>query len=235
MRKVVPNLDEVKLNSKNIRKLTDILGKKLPKMAEVIPAAELGGILNSTLAEAERKKREKSIAMRNAIFDIYVRGKEPVPRSVPYKKRVEMIKELLLHLPKRQFHLPRMETTPEGAKQMWEEIKAGKNPRTREGMVAWINNKPHKAKLQEESDVHITDIFPQIKGDTSLAGGFRYALKSGGDPVGKVGTGFSADVRKQMMLTPEDFIGRVARIQAQEQFPSGAYRAPAFLALHEDY
>jgi len=60
-------------------------------------------------------------------------------------------------------------------------------------------------------------------------------LKPGGDPVGKVGTGFSSEVRKQMMESPDDFIGRVARIRAQEQFPSGAYRAPAFLALHEDY
>jgi len=212
------------------------LERPAEKRGGAIPAAELGGILNATLQEAQRKKREKNIAMRNAIFDIYVKGRDPVARSVPYKERVEMIKEVLRHLPQKQFHLPRMATTPEEQKKLWEDIKAGRNQRTHEGVVFWdAKGKPHKTKLLTESDVHITDIFPQVKGDTSLAGGFRYALKPGGDPVGKVGTGFSSEVRKQMMESPDDFIGRVARIRAQEQFPSGAYRAPAFLALHEDY
>jgi hypothetical protein len=37
-----------------------------------------------------------------------------------------------------------------------------------------------------------------------------------------------------MLRDPGSFIGRTARIRAQEQFPGGAYRAPSFLALHED-
>jgi hypothetical protein len=38
-----------------------------------------------------------------------------------------------------------------------------------------------------------------------------------------------------MWNDPEAFVGRVARIHSQEQFPSGAWRAPALIALHEDY
>jgi hypothetical protein len=38
-----------------------------------------------------------------------------------------------------------------------------------------------------------------------------------------------------MLEHPEEFVGRIARIRAQEQFPSGAYRAPGLLAMHEDY
>jgi 2'-5' RNA ligase len=37
-----------------------------------------------------------------------------------------------------------------------------------------------------------------------------------------------------MWQNPNEWVGRTARIRAQEQFPSGAYRAPAFLARHED-
>ena len=67
------------------------------------------------------------------------------------------------------------------------------------------------------------------------AGGFSYSLKPGEESVGEVGSGFTQSTRGQMLQSPEDFIGRIARIRAQEQFPSGAYRAPSFLALHEDY
>jgi len=38
-----------------------------------------------------------------------------------------------------------------------------------------------------------------------------------------------------MLEAPNEYVGRVARIKSQEQFPSGAHRAPSFLSLHEDY
>jgi hypothetical protein len=67
------------------------------------------------------------------------------------------------------------------------------------------------------------------------AGGFDYALPEAPDKVvGRVGTGFTDDLRQQMWQSPGDFVGRTARIHAQQQFPSGAYRAPALLGLHED-
>jgi len=91
-------------------------------------------------------------------------------------------------------------------------------------------------KLYEEHDVHVKDIFPGKKSLEGVgAGGFSYSLKPGEESVGEVGSGFTQSTREQMLQSPEDFIGRTARIRAQEQFPSGAYRAPSFLALHEDY
>jgi hypothetical protein len=38
-----------------------------------------------------------------------------------------------------------------------------------------------------------------------------------------------------MLTDPEGWVGRMARIRSMGQFPGGAHRAPAFLALHEDY
>jgi hypothetical protein len=38
-----------------------------------------------------------------------------------------------------------------------------------------------------------------------------------------------------MMEDPESWIGRMARVTAQDRFPGGALRAPSFMALHEDY
>ena len=67
------------------------------------------------------------------------------------------------------------------------------------------------------------------------AGGFGYSLGPKGDVVGRVGTGFSEEARHEMLAEPEKWVGRLARIRSQGQFPGGAHRAPAFLALHEDY
>jgi hypothetical protein len=42
-------------------------------------------------------------------------------------------------------------------------------------------------------------------------------------------------MRAHAFANPQDYVGRVARIRAQEQHPSGAFRMPALIALHEDY
>lgn len=47
-------------------------------------------------------------------------------------------------------------------------------------------------------------------------------------------TGFSDETRRDMWSDPSKYVGRVARIRSQQQLESGAYRAPSFLALHED-
>jgi hypothetical protein len=51
--------------------------------------------------------------------------------------------------------------------------------------------------------------------------------------VGRVGSGFSHETLADMLHSPKDYEGRIARIKAQEQYPSGAYRAPRFISLHE--
>jgi len=132
--------------------------------------------------------------------------------------------------------LPEEARTPEEAARMIKGIRTGSHPLTREGIVAHpiAGGKPVKAKFIEDYDVYIRGITPGEKGLKGTgAGGFSYALTPKGPIVGKVGTGFSAAVRRHMFESPEEYIGRVAKIRAQGQFPSGAYRAPAFHALHE--
>lgn len=221
--------------------LTFRIEKLMPeeKKAEVeaIPPQELGGILNATLMESIRKQRAQRVAMRNALFDIYSYGTKPVPRNLPYPERVAMIREVLKHLPADRFHLPRLASNPEEQRKLWEDIRTGKNLRTREGVVVWKDGKPRKVKLTADSDVYITGVFPQVTGPLKgkVAGGFAYSLEPGGKTVGRVGTGFNADTKQQMWNSPDQFVGRKARINAQGQFPSGAWRAPSYISLHEDY
>jgi len=65
-----------------------------------------------------------------------------------------------------------------------------------------------------------------------LVGALKYSLTPKGNPVGKVGTGFTKTLRKEMWEEQGDLKGRKAVIESVGQFPSGAYRAPSFVSLH---
>lgn len=206
------------------------------KSGEVIPPQELGGILNSSIFKAMATQKERGIELKNQLFDVQQLGKKSVT-GLPYSERMKLLKEVVKYLPSDKFNLPEEAKTPKAALKLLKDIKEGKHALTREGVVIHKEHgKPTKVKFTEEHDVHITGLFPgEGKYHTKGVGGFTYSLKPGGKTVGKVGTGFSDELRKDMFKNPEDYIGRVAKIRAQEQHSSGAFRAPALLALHEDY
>lgn len=198
---------------------------------------ELGGILNATIEHALEKQKERG-DLRSMVYDIQQLGKQPVdPDKVQYADRRKLLEEVMPFLPKDKFHISEEVTDPEKAKQLWRDIIGGRHPMTHEGVVIHPpTGSPIKAKQQEESDVHITDIFPgRGKYRGTAAGGFGYSLAAGGPRVGEVGSGLTDELRRQLYADPEAYIGRVARIRGQEQHPSGAWRTPALIALHEDY
>jgi hypothetical protein len=210
--------------------------KHVVKKADAIPPQELGGILNASLAESLRKQKEQKVQLRTAVFNILSHGKKPVGSEVPYPERIKMIQEIMGHLPKEQFHMPEMATTPESQKALFEAIQAGKNRRTTEGVVAWPETGvPTKFKFMPESDVVIRGTFPGAgKYEGTGVGGFEYSLPGKTDVLGRVGTGLSDELRREMFKSPEAYVGRTARIHSMGQFPSGAHRAPGLIAMHED-
>lgn len=206
--------------------------------SSVIPPQELGGILNAGVAESWRKQDAQGVKLRNMLYDIQQLGNNQIDwHSVPRPERRKMMEQVLQHLPQDTFHLSEAAADPESAKQLWQKIRGGEHPLTNEGMIIWPSHgKPSKAKLTEDSDVFVRGIFPgEGKYKDVAAGGFEYSLDPEGPVVGRVGTGFSDEVRRSMSSRPDDFVGRRARIKSQQQLPSGAYRAPSFIALHEDY
>lgn len=209
------------------------------RKGEVLPPQELGGLLNASIQKSLEKQRAGNIKLKSMLFDVVRLGKQPIPPgSLTAAERQARLEEIMKVLPADRFHLPETAKTPEEAKALWERISTGKHPLTSEGIVAWpsAGGLPRKAKVLPESDVWIRSIFP---GEKRLAGkgagGFEYSLAPEGPVVGRVGTGFSEATREEMLKDPEGWLGRMARIRAQARFPSGAYRAPAFLGLHEDY
>jgi len=201
---------------------------------------ELGGLLNAAVAKSLAAQKEKGISLHNLIFDIYRRGSALVPSATPYAARLSQIREVLSQLNLPQLHAPEvtgMADEPEAALKLFEQIQAGKHPYTTEGVVIHPpTGKPIKSKFTGEHDVYVREMFPGLgKYKDRGVGGFRYSHDPEGPIVGEVGTGLSDELREDMFRNPQEYVGRVARVRSQEKLPSGALRAPALLALHEDY
>jgi hypothetical protein len=203
------------------------------EQGRAIPPQELGGILNASLEKSLDIIAKKKLKPRVAIFDLPLLGGKPV--SLPMSERRKKLQEILDLLNLEALHLMPEVKDPQEALKLWEEIVSGKHPLTNEGIVIHTRDKPLKVKIRPEADVYIREIFRGDGKYKDSAGGFYYSLTPDGPIVGKVGTGLSDELRKDMFENPKEYIGRVARIAHQGQFASGSYRAPSLIALHEDY
>jgi len=201
---------------------------------KVIHPSALGGLLNATIENSLEKQKGSGIELKNMLFDIQRKGNEDIDfNTVPYKERRELLGEVAEHLPNpEKFQLSEL-LEGDKATELWDQISSGNHPLTREGVVIHPEKgKPSKAKVVDDADVHITGTFPGKGKRKDTIGGLTYALTAGGDTIGRIGTGFDDETLKH--LSQIDLVDRIARIQAQEQLPSGAYRTPSFIALHED-
>jgi ATP-dependent DNA ligase len=119
-----------------------------------------------------------------------------------------------------------------------EDVRTGKVPETKEGVVAWHlteNKSPIKLKFTKDHDIYIRDFFPgEGKYKGHAVGGFFFSHDPDGPIVGKVGTGITDVQRLDMHENPEKYMGMVARVKAQQKYRSGALRAPSFQGWHLD-
>lgn len=189
----------------------------------VLPPQEIGGLLNSNLGKVLERRRQ-GVQLRLAALGLLEDGKENYDPD-------------LINNTVRQLNLPEITSTPVyrtpgEASNALASMRSGKHPLTNEGLVLHpFNGRPLKAKLVEDTDVVVNDIFPSKA--EGRAGGFDYRLDTTGPVVGRVGSGMDFSTLKDMLDNPDKYKGRLARIRSQGQYPSGAYRAPRFLSLHE--
>jgi hypothetical protein len=203
---------------------------------KTIPAAKLGGLLNSTLANSIRRQQNDKIKLKMALFG----ASDPSsPESWATRPREEVRAEVLAalqHLPKGIFTEPPYAYSPGEKQKLWKAIRGGTHPLTSEGVIGFptAGGTPAKVVTENPYDVVIRSIFPAETQSGKRAGGFGYSLPGKKDEVGRVGSGFTHDILRDMLKNQSKYIGRTAVVNAKEQFPSGALRAPSYRNLHED-
>lgn len=112
-------------------------------------------------------------------------------------------------------------------------MQSGKLKETSEGIVAWRRDdpRPTKMKFRPDVDAEVVGVFEGKGKHEGRAGGLEVKLP-GKDSVTRVGTGFSDRQREQLWKDKDSVVGRVARVETQQVFPSGKLRAPSFKEFH---
>jgi ATP-dependent DNA ligase len=203
--------------------------------ARPLPSQTIGGMMNANVWLSRERQKEHG-ALRFVPFDV-VKWRGRSFEDATYAKKLEVLQEVKRQIP--WMELPDMARTPLEKARMLKAIKTKQHPQTQEGVILWeldSEKPPVKAKITSDHDVIIKGFDP---GKGALLGKGIGAIQYGDpkhpqDVKGRVGTGMSLAIRKDMMEKPELYNGKIMKLKAQGVFPSGALRAPRFLSLHLD-
>ncbi len=194
----------------------------------------LGGLLNTNVWKSREKQKAEG-KLIPVIYDIEKYKGKDVSKE-PYREKLRILKLIKEQIP--ELKLPKMAFTTDEKKKLLEQIKTGKLAHTKEGVVLWdvtSGKAPIKAKFRNEHDVYIRSIFPGGGKYKGLgAGGFTFSHTPSGPIVGRVGTGLSDKLRRDMHERPGTYSGVVAVVESQGKFSKGALRAPSFKQFHLD-
>lgn len=189
---------------------------------------DIGALLNTSTLQS-REKQHRIGGLKTSTFDV-VKYKGKDVSGLPYQERLRILREVTKKIP--GLHLPPSAESSKDKQRLFRRIESGREKLTREGVVAWSKSKDEvtKIKLRPDYDVHVRKVMPSTH--EGWAGGVAYSLTPQGDIVGTMGSGFTHALREAMLKTPKNYVGRVARVEADEQFPSGALRVPVFKGWH---
>jgi hypothetical protein len=204
------------------------------KAGKAISAAQLGGILNSSVPNA-RRKLDEGVLMRLTGIDV-VRHKGKNMEGAPFGEKLKVLQQVT-DATKGVVELPEMARTAEEKRKLLSAIESGSYPATKEGVVLRSLKSgapPVRSKFRPDTDVYVTGVFTKPRGEArGMAGGFTYSHAPGGPTVGRVGTGFTQAERQRMLRAPEEYVGRAAKVLSLGK-TEGALRAPSFAEWHLD-
>jgi len=229
-------LDALGLKGKH--KFTVIRGEAFAvdsKTERALPLNITSSILMSNPVESIQKQKEGKAKLKRTIFDVIYYNGEYVGDK-PYSEKLPIMQEIAREY---DFDLPLTAIKPNEKIKLLKDLALGRLKESKEGVVIRHLNEPLadplRFKFKKEFDVYVVGI---KEGKGSLAGigagGIIYSFEKDGPPVGVVGTGFSLNDRIDMWKNQKKYIGRVAKVTAKEQLPSGALRMPVFLYWHPE-
>lgn len=196
-----------------------------------IPAKDIAGMLNATVPNSREKQRQLDAELRPILIDIDKYKNKDV-RQLPFSARYELMKQIHQEM---GIPIAEIAQTPEEKKRLFDAVQHNRHPMTQEGVILRKldgSTVPLKAKFRPDHDVYVREIFDTEKKDR--AGGFSYSWTPRGPIVGRVGTGFNHTTLKDMQQNPDKYLGRVAKVEAETKYSSGALSKPSFREWHLD-
>lgn len=228
-------------------KFTGLLDKAVPKELKglmlrgeaiavkgdkVQPAEVTAGLLNSGVLKSREKQKDQG-DLQVRIFDV-VRRKARMKESAPYAEKMKVLQRVQELIP--DLKMPETATTADEKARLISRIKSGKHPDTSEGVVIWNKNKPEvvRAKLRPDHDIYIRKIIEGTGKYKDSMGALGYSITPNGPIVGRVGTGFSDKLRNDIWKNKSKYLGKAITVRSQQQYATGALRAPSFYRFHPE-
>lgn len=206
--------------------------KDITLMGEVFAVDEKGRALppqdtTGALVSNVEKARTKVPGFGIALYDV-LRYKGQPYSDKPYKEKLSILSDISSQVP--ALTLPPLAYTPEQKRQLLSQVSFKQHPLTEEGFVVYDLDKslPTKSKFKEDYDVYIREIHHGQGKHSGRMGYLRYSYTPSGPIVGKVGGGFSDDLRQKMADRPQDYIGKPIRVYALGKTTTGALKVPQF-------
>ena len=213
---------------KAFRGKTVVLGEVFARDRDgnVLPATDTSARLLSNVWRS--RDLQKTAPLDNIVYNVLRYQGKDVSKK-PYSEKLEILKRITQSMP--QLKMPPLAQTPEQKMELLKQVQSGKHPLTTEGLVVYdlTQDTPMKAKIFADYDVHVrgfTEGENKFKG--TGVGAFTYSHTPSGPIAGRVGSGLTDDMRIDMFKHPKKYQGHVARVLAQNQFPSGALSKPSF-------
>ncbi len=182
------------------------------------------GLLNAAPTKAVERQKEIG-PLRFAPFRI---AKGPNgEENLPYEEQLKILKDLSQNFP-HYFEPPRM--AEKSVKAFFDEIGAAKG----EGavLVDRATGDSYKMKHRYDYDLVVHEVV-QGRGKYEDAAGALVLKDKTGRIVGKVGTGFTDDVRYDIINNPQKYIGKLVKVQSRKPL-RGSLREPSYLGLTTD-
>jgi hypothetical protein len=192
-------------------------------------------ILNRGVESSLQHQKTFGLTTRTALINVEKYQGKDVSKA-PFEEKREIMEEVSRLNP--NFTLPAIAYTPQEKKKLHQEVKKGKHPQTKEGLIVHKLGIPGsplaKAKIFKEHDVHVRGIYEEVSptGRAPMAGGIEYSWGPESEVKGRVGTGFSHAEKKNMLENPELYVGRVARVHALGKSKNKVLLKPSFKHWH---
>ena len=181
------------------------------------------------------RELQRHAPLSNIVFDV-IRHENKDVSNLPYSEKLHILQNITKEIP--ELKMPELAATSQEKRKLLKSISSGRHPLTSEGVVIYNLDQPvpEKAKLFKDYDVRIHDIFPgEGKYKGIGAGGFTYSHVGNNTIVGRVGTGFNDEMRRQMFKNPEVFRGLIVRVISQEKLPkTHALRMPVYKDIRSE-